>query len=99
MNRDSLADEVSGLLGTSKMLSLNVIEAVLQGIKAGLIRGEDVTLTNFGTFRVSERAARTGRNPSTGEPIQIAPTRVATFKPGAGLKRELREGAKGAASG
>ncbi|WP_144395760.1 HU family DNA-binding protein, partial [Pseudomonas sp. Kh7] len=62
------------------------LEAITQGIEQALSQGEEVALIGFGTFKVTERAARTGRNPKTGEPIQIAASKSPAFKAGKALK-------------
>lgn len=63
----------------------SVLEATLESVKEALQGGDSVQLIGFGTFSVSERAARTGKNPRTGEKIQIAAKKIAKFKAGAGL--------------
>lgn len=68
------------------------LSAMLQGITEAMAQGEEVSLVGFGTFKVSERAARTGRNPKTGEEIQIAASKVPAFKAGKGLKEAVNAG-------
>ncbi|WP_338009915.1 HU family DNA-binding protein [Nitrolancea hollandica] len=68
-----------------------VINAAVVTIEDALAKGEDVTISGFGTFRVSERSAREGRNPQTGEQITIPPRKTASFKPGSQLKRVVGE--------
>ena len=68
------------------------LSAMLQGITETMAQGEEVSLVGFGTFKVSERAARTGRNPKTGEEIQIAASKVPAFKAGKGLKEAVNAG-------
>jgi DNA-binding protein HU-beta len=63
-----------------------VVSAVLDSIEEALAQGDKVQLVGFGTFEIRERAARVGRNPRTGEEIEIAATRVPVFKAGKGLK-------------
>ncbi|WP_371413966.1 HU family DNA-binding protein [Moorella sp. Hama-1] len=63
-----------------------VVSAVLASIEEALAQGEKVQLVGFGTFEIKERAARVGRNPRTGEEIQIAATRAPVFKAGKALK-------------
>ena len=67
------------------------LNAMIEAITGSLAKGDSVTLIGFGTFSVSERAARTGRNPSTGKEIKIAAKKVAKFKPG----KTLAEAVKG----
>ena len=68
-----------------------VINAAVDTIEDALAKGEDVTISGFGTFRVSERSALEGRNPQTGEQITIPPRKTASFKPGSQLKRVVGE--------
>ena len=97
------ADLIEGL---ANKLSLNRIDAekavnfVLEDIITALKQGERVNISGFGTFSVSDRNARTGRNPKTGETIEIAASRSAKFKPGKQLKDSLNDsvGAGDAAS-
>ena len=88
MNKSELIDEVQMLLGgdTSKAHAERALQAVLEGIKKGIKNDKNVQLIGFGTFSISERAARTGRNPRTGEEIKIAASKNVKFKAGAGLK-------------
>jgi nucleoid DNA-binding protein len=67
-----------------------VLNAFVSSVSGALSQGERVTLTGFGTFSVSNRAARMGRNPKTGEAIQIKAAKVPKFKAGAGLKEAVR---------
>ncbi|WP_216363929.1 MULTISPECIES: HU family DNA-binding protein [unclassified Neomoorella] len=66
-----------------------VVSAVLASIEEALAQGDKVQLVGFGTFEIKERAARVGRNPRTGEEIEIAATRVPVFKPGKALKEAV----------
>lgn len=66
-----------------------MLDAVFAAIEDALAHGEEVNVTGFGKFSVSERAAREGRNPQTGEPISIAASRVVGFKAGAPLKEAV----------
>ncbi len=67
----------------------DIVNQVFDGIVAALKSGDKVNISGFGTFSVSHRKARTGRNPKTGEAIQIAASRAAKFKAGKGLKESL----------
>jgi DNA-binding protein HU-beta len=69
---------------------LKVIDALVDEITRTLKRGDRVALVGFGTFGVSKRKARTGRNPQTGAPIKIAARRVPRFTPGTDLKSAVR---------
>ena len=74
----------------SKQCANNCLNAMLDGIKKSLVKGENVTLTGFGTFKVSKRAARIGRNPKTGEALKIPARKVARFSAGKELKRAVK---------
>src|SRR5271155_981193 len=89
------ADMIEGLankLGLNKNEAEKAVNIVLDDIIAALKQGERVNISGFGTFSVSTRQARTGRNPKTGESIQISASRSAKFKPGKQLKDSLSEG-------
>ena len=91
MNKADLITTVQTELGQdcSRAHAERTVNAVLDGIKEGLKKDKVVQLVGFGTFAVKQRKARTGRNPQTGEPIQIKASRSVGFKAGAGLKEEL----------
>lgn len=86
MNRAELAAHVATASGLSKAQADGAISAALDGIKRALKKGDSVTLIGFGTFSVSKRKARTGRNPATGKPLKIKAKNVAKFTPGKALK-------------
>ncbi|MFZ3193336.1 MAG: HU family DNA-binding protein [Moraxellaceae bacterium] len=86
MNKSELIDAIASKSDLSKAQAVQALEATFAAIEDALKAGEAVTLVGFGTFSVKERAARTGRNPKTGEPIQIAASKVPGFKAGKGLK-------------
>jgi integration host factor subunit beta len=67
-----------------------VVQKTLDEIAAALSRGERVELRNFGIFKVKSRQGRTGRNPRTGETVPVPPKKVAVFKPGLIMKREVK---------
>lgn len=91
MNKAELITTVQTELGTdcSKAHAERTVNAVLDGIKRGLNKDKVVQLVGFGTFSVKTRKARTGRNPQTGEQIQIKASRTVGFKAGANLKEEI----------
>ncbi|HLS29131.1 MAG TPA: HU family DNA-binding protein [Opitutales bacterium] len=93
MNKSQLVAEVQKNLGpdTSKAAAERAVEAVLEGIKTGIQSDEVVQLIGFGTFNVTERAAREGVNPRTKERIQIKASKSVRFKPGAGLKAAVAQ--------
>ena len=87
MKKSDLVDAIAGKTGVPKAQAQEIVEQVFDVIAAGLAGGEKIDLRGFGTFSVRNSAARTGRNPQTGEPIQIQARIVPGFKPG----KELRE--------
>jgi DNA-binding protein HU-beta len=86
LNKTDLINSVSEKAEVTKKDAEKVINAVFASISEALAANEKVQLVGFGTFEVKERAARVGRNPQTGETINIAAARVPTFKAGKGLK-------------
>lgn len=82
MNKGDLIKAISEQAGISKAQATEALNAVVGGITGALAAGEKVTLVGFGTFSVSERAARTGRNPATGNVIKIAAKKQVKFKAG-----------------
>lgn len=94
MNRTELIDFISEKSGLTKAASSNALEAVVAAITESLQNGDPVVLVNFGTFTVKQRAAREGRNPSTGEKIKIKAAKVVGFKAGKALKEAVKEDVK-----
>lgn len=90
MNKTELIDHIASQADISKAAAGRALDAVVSGIRTSLKKGNSVTLVGFGTFAVSKRAARTGRNPRTGEAIKIKAARVPKFRPGKGLKDSLK---------
>src|SRR5512143_1805512 len=86
MTQQQLIDHVMTATGLSRDAATKAVQAVLQGITTALGQGEEVRLTGFGTFSVAARPAREGRHPRTGEPMAIAASRAARFKPGKPLR-------------
>ncbi len=86
MNKGDLINAIAEETSMSKAGAGAVINAILGSVTEALKKGDKVTLTGFGTFRVSHRTARMGRNPQTGEAIQIQAINVPKFKAGMGLK-------------
>ncbi len=86
MNKAELIDAVAEAADISKASAANALDAVIDSITNALKNGDTVSLVGFGTFSVKERAARTGRNPRTGEEITIPAAKVPGFKPGKALK-------------
>ncbi|MBT8358679.1 MAG: HU family DNA-binding protein [Deltaproteobacteria bacterium] len=88
MNKADLIKEVSKVLNTKKE-ARNAVDSIITTVTATLGKGKDVTLTGFGTFKVAKRKARKGRNPQTGEEIQIKAAKVPKFSPGKALKEAV----------
>jgi DNA-binding protein HU-beta len=86
MNKTELIDAVAGATDLSKADATRATDAVLDSIVGALSRGDQVALVGFGTFTVRERAARSGRNPQTGETIQIQASKTPGFKAGKAFK-------------
>lgn len=87
MNKSDLITIIADELHTSKLSANRLLETVLDGIRRGLLKEGSVTITGFGTFEVKNRKPRLGRNPHTGEPIQIHAGKRVGFRVGKGLKQ------------
>lgn len=86
MNKSELIEKVAESADITKAAAGRVVDSLVSSVTTELSAGGDVALVGFGTFKVSERAARTGRNPQTGAEIQIAAAKVPSFKAGKALK-------------
>ncbi len=86
MNKNDLIAAVAETSGLGKAEAAKSVDAVLDAVTSALSKGDDVRLVGFGTFSVAERKASEGRNPRTGETIQIAASKQPKFKAGKGLK-------------
>ena len=92
MNKNELiADVISRSGADNKSEVGRIVDATLDAISESLANGEDVRIVGFGTFSVAQRKATTGRNPRTGEPINIPASKRATFKAGAALKTAVNK--------
>ena len=89
MNKTDLIEHVANQADISKAAAGRAVEAVIDGVTRTLKKSGTVTLVGFGTFKTSKRAARAGRNPKTGDAIQIKASRAARFTPGKALKDAL----------
>jgi len=89
-SRAQLIDAMAKEANLSKAKAKQAIDLTLWAISEALAKGEDVTLIGFGTFKVTEFAARTGRNPQTGKAMQIAAKKVVKFKPGSALSGQVK---------
>lgn len=86
MNKSELISDVADASGLSRSDATKAVEGVFDAITGALKQGDEVRLVGFGTFSVARRKASTGRNPRTGEPMQIAASNLPKFKAGKGLK-------------
>ncbi|MEX0584945.1 MAG: HU family DNA-binding protein [Natronospirillum sp.] len=86
MNKSELIDAVAAAADIPKAAASRALDAMIDSVTGALKDGDQVVLVGFGTFSVKERSARTGRNPQTGAPIQIAASKAPSFKPGKALK-------------
>jgi len=86
VNKNDLVSAVAGSAGMSKADSAKAVEGVFDAISGALSSGGDVRIVGFGTFSVANRKATTGRNPRTGQAIQIPASKQPKFKAGKGLK-------------
>lgn len=90
MNRGDLIDSVAKGNGMTKAKAEKAVDGILKAIAGALAGGDKVTLVGFGTFAVSERAARQGRNPQTGKAIKIPARKVVKFKAGSKLSATVK---------
>jgi len=90
MNKSELIDVVAVAADISKAAATKAVDAMVDSITGALRKNDQVTLVGFGTFTVKERAARTGRNPQTGEAIEIKAAKIPTFKAGKALKDAIQ---------
>jgi DNA-binding protein HU-beta len=98
MTKADLIEGLANKLGFNRIDAEKAVNAVLDDITEALKQGERVNISGFGTFSVSERNARSGRNPKTGETIEISASRSAKFKPGKQLKDSLNDSVASASS-
>ena len=90
MNKSELIDAIAKRADLSKAAAGRALDAAIETINSSLKKGGKVTLVGFGTFSVSKRAARTGRNPRSGAEIKIKAAKVPKFKPGKALKDAVK---------
>lgn len=91
MNRQELVERIATSEKISKAQAARILEATLTAIKDTVKAGDKLTLVGFGTFKLQERPARTGRNPSTGDEIKIPAAKVPKFVPGTAFKAAVNE--------
>ena len=90
MTKNEFVDRVASSSGLSKKDAASAVDAFLETVEGALSRGSEVSFSGFGKFSISNRSAREGRNPATGERIQIAASKVPKFTAGAGLKKGVK---------
>jgi DNA-binding protein HU-beta len=90
VTKQEFVDQVADRASLSKKDAAGAVDAFLDTVEDALKRGSEVAFSGFGKFSVSQRSAREGRNPATGERIQIAASRVPRFTAGAGLKKAVK---------
>ena len=90
MTKSDFVEKVASSSGLSKKDAGSAVDAVINELETALKSGEEVTFTGFGKFHVAERGAREGRNPRTGETMEIAASRVPRFTAGSSLKKAVR---------
>jgi DNA-binding protein HU-beta len=86
VNKTELIEHIAKQADISKAAATRALEAMIGGVRTSLKKGSTVTLVGFGTFAVSKRAARSGRNPRTGAAIKIKAAKVPKFRPGKALR-------------
>jgi integration host factor subunit alpha len=91
MTKADLVEKICMMTAFSKKESSEIVERVFDVVKTTLEAGENIKIAGFGNFEVKEKAARSGRNPQTGEIIEITPRRVLTFKASQVLKKLINE--------
>ncbi len=89
MNKSELIDAIAASADIPKAAAGRALDAMIDSVTESLKKGDQVVLVGFGTFSVKDRAARTGRNPQTGQPIEIAAAKIPSFKAGKALKDAL----------
>lgn len=91
LTKADLVDAIHEKIGFSKKEAADMVELIFDTIKGALTDGDKIKISGFGNFVVREKRARTGRNPQTGDAIQISARRVLTFKPSQVLRTEVNE--------
>lgn len=97
VNKSELVDHVRDVAGLERRQAESAVNAVLDAVMGDIKSGNRVSLSGFGTFNPSDRAARTGRNPQTGEAVKIAASKSVRFTPATAFKQSLNPNAKKAA--
>lgn len=92
MTKAEIINKIAQTTGMSRKDAIEALELFLASIKEGLKNGEKVSLVGFGTFYIKHKRSRNGRNPRTGDQIQIPPKLIATFKPGKAFRTLINDG-------
>jgi DNA-binding protein HU-beta len=90
MNKQALVELIHGKVGGTKVQAEEIVESILEAITSTLKKGEEVSIAGLGIFSVKTRAARTARNPKTGEPVKVPATRVPKFRAAKALKDAVK---------
>lgn len=90
MNKASIVEKIHDLLGSTKVQAENVVDTIIDSIVSTLKKGEEVSIAGLGIFSVKQRAARTARNPKTGEAVKVPATRVPKFRAAKALKDAVK---------
>ena len=90
MNKSELVQKIAKDAELSKSSAAAAVDSFFEGVTKALKKGESITFVGFGTFKTSQRKARTARNPQTGAPIKIKARRVVRFTPGTALKNTVK---------
>ena len=93
MKKSDIAGRVADRIGSSRSVAGRAVDAVFEAIDEALAKGEEVRIVGFGTFGTMNRPSRTGRNPRTGEPVEISASTSPTFTPGKTLRDGVNDGA------
>ena len=93
MNVVDMAEHIATQHGMEKKAAKAVVEAIFEAVRESAVKGDEVSIPGFGKFKVASREARTGRNPATGETIQIAASKKLAFSPAKQLKDALNPAA------
>ena len=91
MNKAALIDKMAGDAGITKSAAATAVDSLVEGITWSLKRGQRVTIVGFGTWGISKRKARTGRNPQTGESIKIKAKKAVRFRAGKQLEKSINK--------
>ncbi len=89
MTQSDLIKDIASRTGTTQKAAKTFLDAFVDSVQDSLQRGENVAISGFGTFRVAQRAARTGRNPRTGEPLEVAARKAPVFSAGTTLRKSV----------